>query len=198
MKTDGADAGGRRERKKAATRKAIADTALELFLERGYEQVGVREIAEAADVSVSTLFNHFPGGKEALVFDEDADHEAALVRAVTDRPPGRSVPEALRVHLTEFLTSANALDPRLGAYQRLIRETPALSEYSRSMWMRHEHALARALAGQTGRPEDDLLCAAYAHFTLEILTFAPSQADPLAAVEQACLLLNQGWTILVT
>ena len=80
---------GRRERKKAATRQAIADTALRLFLERGYDQVGVREIAEAADVSVTTLFKHFPG-KEALVFDQDADREAELVAAVGDGPPGRA------------------------------------------------------------------------------------------------------------
>ena len=65
---------GRRERKKAATRQALADAALRLFLEHGYDQVTVRDIAEAADVSTTTLFKHFPG-KEALVFDEDADHE---------------------------------------------------------------------------------------------------------------------------
>ena len=45
---------GRRERKKAATRKALADAALELFLDRGFDDVGVREIAEAADVSTAT------------------------------------------------------------------------------------------------------------------------------------------------
>ncbi|MBS2532549.1 helix-turn-helix transcriptional regulator, partial [Catenulispora sp. NF23] len=73
---------GRRERKKAAIRQSLADTARDLFLERGYDAVGVREIAEAADVSVATLFNHFPDGKEALVFDQDADREAALVAAV--------------------------------------------------------------------------------------------------------------------
>jgi AcrR family transcriptional regulator len=189
---DHAGSGGRRERKKAATRQAIADTALRLFLERGYEQVGVREIAETADVSVSTLFNHFPQGKEALVFDEEADNEAALVRAVTDRPPGQTIPEALRAYLTGF--SARARDPRFAAFQQLIQDTPALREYSRSMWLRHEHAVARALADQTGRPPDDLVCAAYARFTLEILAFAGSRPDPAAAIDQACLLLDQGWT----
>ncbi|MGY5138836.1 TetR/AcrR family transcriptional regulator, partial [Streptomyces nigrescens] len=63
---------GRRERKKAATRQALADAALRLFLERGYDQVSIRDIAEAADVSTTTLFKHFPG-KEALVFDADSD-----------------------------------------------------------------------------------------------------------------------------
>src|SRR2546421_4755799 len=75
---------GRRERKKAATRKAIADTALRLFLERGYDAVGIREIAAAADVAITTLFAHFPS-KEALVFDQDQKREERLIRAVTDR-----------------------------------------------------------------------------------------------------------------
>ncbi|MEU0035212.1 MULTISPECIES: helix-turn-helix domain-containing protein [unclassified Streptomyces] len=194
---DRAGTGGRRERKKAATRQAIADTALRLFLERGYEQVGVREIAEGADVSVSTLFNYFPRGKEALVFDEDARNEAALVRAVTDRPPGRTVPQALRAHLTGFVDSAHTRDPRFADFQRLIQETPALREYSRTMWLRHESALAHALADETGLPHGDLVCAAYARFTLEILAFADSRPDPVAAVDQACLLLDQGWTTTV-
>ncbi|MDQ2738888.1 MAG: TetR family transcriptional regulator, partial [Actinomycetota bacterium] len=47
---------GRRERKKAATRAAIADAALRLFLARGYDQVSVKDVADAADVAVTTLF----------------------------------------------------------------------------------------------------------------------------------------------
>ena len=194
---DRAGTGGRRERKKAATRQAIADTALRLFLERGYEQVGVREIAEGADVSVSTLFNYFPQGKEALVFDEDARNEAALVRAVTDRPPGQTSPQALRAYLTGFVDSAHTRDPRFADFQRLVQETPALREYSHTMWLRHEHALADALADQTGRPHGDLICAVYARFTLETLAFARSRPDPVAAIDQACLLLDQGWTATV-
>ena len=192
--TDRAAPGGRRERKKAATRQAIADAALRLFLERGYEQVGVREIAEVADVSVSTLFNYFPAGKEALVFDEDAGNEAALVRAVTDRPAGRTVPQALRAHFIGFVTSDHTRDPRFAELQRLVQQTPALREYSRAMTLRHESALAHALAEQTGRPHDDLLCAAYARFSLETLVLAGSRPDPAAAIDQAFLLLEQGWT----
>ncbi|GGZ70998.1 TetR/AcrR family transcriptional regulator [Streptomyces subrutilus] len=195
---DGAPSGGRRARKKAATRQALADAALRLFLERGYEHVGVREIAEVADVSVSTLFNYFPQGKEALVFDEDADNEEALIRAVTDRPPGRTIPEALRSHFTGFVTSAHTRDPRFAGLRQLVRQTPALRAYARAMSLRHETALASALADETGRPHDDLLCAAYARFTLDTLAFAGTRPDPVAAIEQACLLLEQGWTASVT
>lgn len=58
---------GRRERKKAQTRKALADAAVRLFAEHGYDGVTVAQIAEAADVSIATLFAHVPDGKEALI-----------------------------------------------------------------------------------------------------------------------------------
>ena len=85
---------GRRERKKAATRQGIADAALRLFLDRGFDEVTVAEIAEAADVSVTTLFKHF-GSKEALLFDEDTEQESELVAAVRDRAPGTDVVDGL-------------------------------------------------------------------------------------------------------
>ncbi|CAM5522348.1 TetR/AcrR family transcriptional regulator [Streptomyces violaceorubidus] len=87
---------GRRERKKAATRQKIADTALRLFLERGYDAVGIRDVAAEADVAVTTLFSHFPASEEALVFEQDEDFEHRLTRAVTDRAPHEPLIPALR------------------------------------------------------------------------------------------------------
>src|ERR1700733_12422280 len=98
---------GRRERKKAATRQAIADAALRLFLERGYDEVSIRDIADAADVSTTTLFKHFTG-KEALVFDQDADREADLIAAVRQRAAGQSIPEALRQHVIDHYLPVEA------------------------------------------------------------------------------------------
>ena len=69
----------RRERKKLATRQAIAEAAMRLFLDRGYDAVTVAEIAEAADVAVSTVFKHFDS-KEAIAFAGDPAVEAHLVR----------------------------------------------------------------------------------------------------------------------
>ncbi|MGX5182951.1 TetR/AcrR family transcriptional regulator [Streptomyces avermitilis] len=80
----------RRERKKAARRRSIADAAPELFLEHGFERVSVCGIAEEADVSATTLFAHFPT-KEVLVFDRDEDVEAELAAAVRERPKGHGV-----------------------------------------------------------------------------------------------------------
>lgn len=48
------DGTGLRERKKARTRRLIADTAARLFTERGYEHVAVTDVARAADVAEQT------------------------------------------------------------------------------------------------------------------------------------------------
>ncbi|WP_441249528.1 TetR/AcrR family transcriptional regulator [Kitasatospora sp. McL0602] len=189
---------GRRERKKAQTRAALADAALGLFLDRGYDQVGVKEVADAADVSVTTLFKHFPS-KEALVFDQDDDLEAALVAAVHDRPPGRSIPQALREHilLKQTQLGVRDTDPRFAAFTRLVQDTPALREYAHRMWTRHETALAHAVAREVGAPDDDITCAALARFALEArLLVQRHPEDPRRSAEQTFALLEHGWAAL--
>jgi AcrR family transcriptional regulator len=180
---------GRRERKKAATHQALADAALRLFLERGYDNVGVREIADAADVSTTTLQKHFPS-KESLVFDRDADIEDALIAAVRDRAPGTSVLAALRNHTLARVERGAAADGA-SEFMTLVRGTPALSEYWHRMWMRHEDALSRALTAETGAPEAE--CAALAHFALETSALAIRAEDPARTVEAAFAILEHGW-----
>lgn len=185
---------GRRERKKAQTRQSLADAALELFLDRGYDQVGVKDVADAADVSVTTLFKHF-SGKEALVFDQDDDLEAALVAAVRDRTSGQSIPQALREHIllkqTQF--AVHTADPRFADFTRMVEETPALREYAHRMWTRHEAALARAIAEAVGAPEDDVSCAALARFALEARGLILRHSEPRRAADEVFALLEHGW-----
>ncbi|WP_405164953.1 TetR/AcrR family transcriptional regulator [Nocardia sp. NBC_01499] len=185
---------GRRERKKAANRQALADAAVNLFLERGYDAVGVREIADAADVSVATLFKHFPDGKEALVFDQDADREAALVTAVRERPAGRSIPQALRQLLHDERSRQVHTDPRFSEFRRLIDTTPALREHFRRIHLRHENALAAAIAADAGLPEDDPAAQALAHFALEAVTLVSGRDDAESALDRIFTLLDTGWT----
>jgi AcrR family transcriptional regulator len=183
---------GRRERKKAATHKALADAALRLFLERGYDAVGIREIAEAADLSVTTLFKHFPS-KEALVFDQEGDVKDALLSAVRDRGAGRSIPAALRDYVIRHRLPHHGDDPRFAQFKRLIEQTPALREYSRKMWMRYELALAAEIADDVGAPHDDPACRALAHFSIEVIDLVFGGSDPELMVERAFDLLEHGW-----
>jgi AcrR family transcriptional regulator len=189
---------GRRERKKAATRQALADAALRLFLERGYDAVGVREIAEAADVSVTTLFKHFPGGKEALVFDQGDDREAALVAAVRDRPVGQSIPQALRHLLRDERSRQVRADPRFADFLRLIDTTPALREYARRMWLSHQDTLAAAIAADTGLPDGDPSCQALARFALDAVALVHGRDDAETALDRIFALLDNGWTGITT
>ncbi|KIZ16464.1 TetR/AcrR family transcriptional regulator [Streptomyces natalensis] len=179
---------GRRERKKAQTRQALADAALRLFTERGFDNVGVREVAEAADVSLSTLFKHFPS-KEALVFDLDADVESALVAAVRDRAPGQSALHALCDHMVNTHAAVRADDP----FFVLVDSTPALRDYARRMWSRHEKALAATLAEATGLSPDDLAVTGLARFVLEARSLAHASDDPARAMRDLFALMEQGW-----
>src|SRR5580698_4853243 len=50
---------GLRERKRAALKKRLIDTAIDLFLERGYQETRIEDITTAADVSRRTFFHYF-------------------------------------------------------------------------------------------------------------------------------------------
>ncbi|MDX6743989.1 helix-turn-helix domain-containing protein [Actinocorallia sp. A-T 12471] len=182
---------GRRARKKAATRQAIADAALRLFLERGYDQVSVRDVADAADVSPPTLFKHFPG-KEALVFDEERDREAELVAVVRDRQTGQSVLDALRDYVLRTWPPLED-HPLRADFNRLVDTTPALRAYAERMWTRHADALGAAIAAAHGAPPDDLTARALARFVLDIPALARGETDRPAAVAAIFDILTRGW-----
>jgi AcrR family transcriptional regulator len=184
---------GRRERKKAATRKSISDTATLLFLQRGYDNVSIREVADAADVSPTTVFAHFPQ-KEALVFDEDDEQRDNLVRVVRERPAGRSIHDSLRAFYEREIR-VNAAEHGEGSreFVRLLDDTPALRDYAAKMWLRHEEALAHAIAEELGQGAADPRIRAYARFVLQLQPFINDSDDPLASVAAGFDVLGAGW-----
>lgn len=142
---------GLRERKKARTRRAISEAAIALFLERGYDDVPVTEIAEAAEVSKRTLFAYFPT-KDDLVLHRFADHEDESARVVRDRPADESPLDALHRHLRITLEQRDPITglcdtPEVVAFHRLVRDTPALSTALQRYHARSVEALTSALLG---------------------------------------------------
>jgi len=73
----------RRQRKKNATKELIYTSALELFLEKGYDQTTIEEITQKADVAKGTFFNHFPS-KNAILFYIGEKRLVLLDRALED------------------------------------------------------------------------------------------------------------------
>jgi AcrR family transcriptional regulator len=184
---------GRRERKKAATRQALSSAALRLFLDRGFDKVTVAQVAEAADAAVTTLFAHFPGGKEALILGDGAERAAALTAAVRERAPDASILDALQA----FLVTRGPFDPRPSPEFRrrtdLVMRTPALRAYARKLWTENETVLAAVIAEAAGKAADDLSARVLARYVLEVPDLAALEPDPRHALETAFDHLRQGW-----
>lgn len=181
---------GRRERKKAATRATILDAAIPLFLERGFDAVTVREIADRADVTPKTVFSYFPQ-KESLLFSDEAERHESLVAAVRDRGPDTTISQALKAHyLAEVAAMAAEPYSRLLA---LMKDTPSLVDYAEKMWLRHEGYLTDVITTEfgLGQPSDEIRF--YVRFALQIQLVASHDADPETAIDSGFHLLEQGW-----
>ncbi len=185
---------GRRERKKAATRKAISDVATMMFLERGFDNVSIREVADAADVSPTTVFAHFPQ-KEALVFDEDDEQRDRLVAAVRERPAGVTINQAIHDFYTAEVRAS--IDEHGEDVTRIfltfLNETPALRDYAAKMWLRHEDALAEAIADELGLDEPTAEVRVYSRFVLQMQLLVNESDDQLGILEAGFALLESGW-----
>jgi AcrR family transcriptional regulator len=150
---------GLRERKKRQTRQLIADTARRLFAERGFDQVTVAEVAQAADVSEGTVFNYFPS-KEDLVYSGMEAFEEELLHALRKRPAGESIVVAFErfVLRPRGVLAANDADAARGlaTITRLITESPALLAREREIFERYTRTLAHLIADETGKGPDDV------------------------------------------
>ncbi|GAB3143919.1 TetR/AcrR family transcriptional regulator [Amycolatopsis sp. NPDC004378] len=134
---------GLRERKKQATRELISNVATGLFIQRGFENVTVAEVAEAAGVSKMTVFNYFPR-KEDLFLDRHADRLAELTEVVRSRPEGVSAAAALRRHQHELLAAGHPLSGAIAGgpgFWWVLTSSPALM----ARWFEQEREIAQAI-----------------------------------------------------
>ncbi len=147
---------GLRERKKQRTRETIVDVATRLFVEQGYQQTTLAQIAEEADVAPSTFFNYFPT-KVAIVFSLlDAAIDSAQ-RRVTDRPDGEPAAHAIVAWLTEELPDVE--QPYKDAIRRfptIVTSAPELVAEERLRMALLEDVLAAAFARDLGEPADGM------------------------------------------
>ncbi|WP_076864038.1 TetR/AcrR family transcriptional regulator [Bradyrhizobium mercantei] len=166
--------GGLRERKKEATRQAISDVATELFLARGFDNVSVAEVAEAAEVSRMTVFNYFPR-KEDLFFDREEESRQMLRAAFAERPAGEAPLMTLRrlVHsLADRAHPFAKFTDGTAKFWRTVAESPALSARAREMRDELVEDLATALAGALKRPLADADARLTAAMVITALTVA--------------------------
>lgn len=117
---------GLRERKKQRTRRTIADAALRLFAERGYEETTIADIAAAADVSPRTFFSYFPS-KEEVVFAEMDERLAEVRSRMAECPTGETPLQTMRRIALDLMHAMAAQGGDYGAVQiRLVLDRPSL------------------------------------------------------------------------
>ncbi|MGI5501566.1 TetR/AcrR family transcriptional regulator [Lentzea sp. CA-135723] len=116
---------GRRERKKQATRQALVTAAVRLFTERGYDNTGVTDITDLADVSKRTFFLHFPTKEDVLLADSEARAVLAVEAVAGHATPRESLAAAAARMIAD--TAAGDLPSGLAALRaQLVVTTPAV------------------------------------------------------------------------
>jgi AcrR family transcriptional regulator len=118
---------GLRERTRRAVRTEIAEAAVALFAERGFETTTIDDIAAAAGMSQRSVFRYFATKDEIILgkFDLAVDD---MVEALRARPVGEAVWTSLHRVFDVLTSSAEKPGHEQVAepINRMVFETPAL------------------------------------------------------------------------
>jgi AcrR family transcriptional regulator len=145
--------GGLRERKKARTKLAIQEHAVRLFREQGYAQTTIEQIAEAAEVSPSTVFRYFPT-KEDLVTTDEID--PLVYAAFEAQPPELTLAQAWRAAIASTYAQLTEAEVETEKDRGLLFLTvPELWGASLSSITKSTDTLIAMSARRTGRDVTD-------------------------------------------
>lgn len=134
------------------TREAIFASAQALFAERGFDAVTVAEIADAANISVKTLFTYI-GAKEELLFSGGLTVLDAVVDAVRNRKLAQTPLVAAAQALLAAVDDKDA-NRNLDAFLRMANAGPAARSRLRALWDETEDALAEVLTAKKDGPRE--------------------------------------------
>ena len=144
----------KREQAAAKRRTQILEAAMTCFLERGYHQSGVRDIAKQAGISLGNLYNHFPGKHDVLV--EIAAVERAelepILKLLNQSKPARTVLKQFIRRYSAFVAEPESMILTIEITSEAIRK-PDIGE----RFLANRTELVRALEGviQRGAAEGD-------------------------------------------
>jgi AcrR family transcriptional regulator len=141
---------GLRERRKQETRQALSNVAMRLFEAKGFDEVKIIEVADAAGVSKMTVTNYFPR-KEDLVFDRAEVIIRSLADTVTARPAGENALTAIRRDFTARIAAEDAVPTP--AFAQMVQNSRILTARVREIADLREQALGDAIAAETGQDD---------------------------------------------
>ncbi|MEU6989663.1 TetR family transcriptional regulator [Streptomyces sp. NPDC046465] len=159
---------GLRERKKLKTRLAIRNATYRLIREQGYEATTVEQIAEAAEVSPSTVFRYFPTKEDIVLTDE---YDPLLENELRERPADEPIVESLRHVMRRAVGAGFAEEPEVSRLRtKLMTEVPAVRSRMMESMSVTGGILCRVLAERTGRDPGDLEVRAFSMSLIGALT----------------------------
>ena len=183
-----------RQIKKERTRQLIADTALRLFLERGYDQTTIDEIASTAEVGTRTLYRYYPT-KEDLLVKSATPGLRVLIACLSDQPDDQPLGEALYATLAAFCHVLGNERKRGLALRELIETIPSVRArvHDEIGLTRRELAkeIRRRLGASRGDPRPELaagMLMVIVDFVVD--TWAAGRRSPMKVAEQVADLLN--------
>jgi AcrR family transcriptional regulator len=144
---------GRRARKKEETRRRIAEAAMALFLERGFDATTIDDITAAADVSKRSFFDYFPSKEDVFEAWQDGFTED-FVAEIAARPATETPAIAAERALVASISRHDLAEAR--AHARLRSETPALRAREQLKYEKMERAVTEALLKRPGAKRDPL------------------------------------------
>lgn len=140
----------------STTKRQLQLLALEMFSERGYDQVTIEDLANAAGISRRTFFRYFPSKADALMgdFDEEVEH---LREALQSSDPCLPLMEAIRYAVVSTRSCAT-IDPA-ELRQRLLLQyrNPVLLANAFTHYEILKRVVAEFAAGRLGQSLDAML-----------------------------------------
>lgn len=142
-------------RRRATTRREIADVAVDLFGAHGFDTVSVDDVAQAAGISRRTLFRYY-ASKNAILWGDFDAHLDRLQTLLAEADPEVPLRAALRTALLEFNTFDVSEMARHRERMRVILGTAELQAYSMTMYAGWREVIARFVAERCDAKVDDL------------------------------------------
>jgi AcrR family transcriptional regulator len=147
-----ADPVGLRERKKAESRAAIIQAALELYRERGFDSVTIDQIAERAGVARRTYFRYF-ATKEAVVVDRRLQQLAKFKELLASAPLTATALDVLRQAMKAIAEDYRVNRKRVLVERALFASSNALAGRDLQVDREFEQAIVEAVLARSGRSQ---------------------------------------------
>jgi mycofactocin system transcriptional regulator len=143
-------------RRRSTSWEHISNVAIDLFAARGFDDVSVDDVAEAAGIARRTLFRYYPS-KNALPWGDFEAHLARMRDLLSDLDPDVGIDAALRTALLAFNTFDDAETARHRQRMRVILQTAALQAYSMTMYAGWRAVVVAFVARRLEMKQSDLV-----------------------------------------